>query len=652
MTQLTKNTLLQDNPLLAKLKQNFQAKIPRVEGVVKGTDKGFGFLETENSTSYFIPPPQMKKVMHGDRIVALLHNVNDRDSVEPQSLLEPFLHRFVGKVGRKHNRLQIIPDHPLLRTAIVCQPNKTLTHQFQEGDWAVAEMRRHPLQGGGDFYAEITAFIASDEDPTMPWKVTLSRHQLEQHAPEATVTQPADTDDERRDLTAYDFFTIDSASTEDMDDALHIALQPDGTLCLYVAIADPTAWIASGSELDKIAAERAFTNYLPGYNIPMLPRVLSDDLCSLRPHVKRRALVCQVAIMADGSLAAEATFFPAWVTSKARLIYDDVSDWLEGNGSWQPPTDAIAQQLGWLHQLCQVRIRWRQEQALMFKERLDYRFILDENNNVIDIAVETRRIANCMVEEAMIAANLCAARYLSERLGAGIFNLHTGFDAAASLQVKALLASQDIEVDAQEIASLEGFKALRRKLDNLSSPWLESRVRRLQNYATIGTKPGPHFGLGFPYYATWTSPIRKYGDMINHRLIKALIKGESITMPVETLTTTLSERRRLYRMAERDIGDWLHCRFLATAVENGHTFRAEVVDVSRGGMRVRLLENGAMAFIPGSYLHPVRDELICNVDQGTISINQQTVYRVTDIVDVTLQEVRVETRTIIARPIA
>ena len=218
----------------------------------------------------------------------------------------------------------------------------------------------------------------------------------------------------REDLTALDFVTIDSASTEDMDDALYVEQGADGSLVLTVAIADPTAWIAPGSKLDGMAKVRAFTNYLPGFNIPMLPRELSDDLCSLRAHESRPALACRMTIQADGAIADDIHFFAAIVESKAKLAYDNVSDWLENRGDWQPESEAIAQQIRLLQQVCERRNAWRHQHALVFKDRPDYRFVLGEKGEVLDIIAEPRRIANRIVEESMIAANVCAARVLRD----------------------------------------------------------------------------------------------------------------------------------------------------------------------------------------------------------------------------------------------
>ncbi|MFP1917502.1 exoribonuclease II [Lonsdalea quercina] len=643
--------MFQDNPLLAQLKQQLHSKTPRVEGVVKGTDKGFGFLEADAQKSYFIPPPHMKKVMHGDRIVATLHTEKDREIAEPESLIEPFLTRFVGRVQKKDDRLSIIPDHPLLKDAISCRVARQLDQEIQDGDWVVAEMRRHPLKGDRNFHAEITEYITTGDDPLVPWWVTLSRHNLERSAPENDAAEMNDGVLTREDLTALDFVTIDSASTEDMDDALYVRDNGDGTLEMTVAIADPTAYVPADSELDAVARKRAFTNYLPGFNIPMLPRHLSDDICSLRPHERRPVMACRVTLAEDGAMS-DIHFFAAWIESRAKLVYDEVSDWLEEKGEWQPQSEAIATQVRLLHKMSQLRSAWRTANALVFKDRPDYRFLLGEKGEVLDIVVEPRRIANRIVEEAMIAANVCAAIVLREKLGFGIYNIHNGFDPVTVEQAVAILASNEIQADAQQILTLEGFCVLRRQLDALPTQFLDSRMRRFQSFAEISTEPGPHFGLGLEAYATWTSPIRKYGDMVNHRLLKAIITGQAAEKPQEDVTVQLAERRRLNRMAERDVSDWLYARYLKAHAGTDTRFSAEIMDVTRGGLRVRMLDNGATAFIPASFIHAVRDELVCSQDTGTVTIKGEVVYRQSDKLDVMLKEVRLETRSIIAKPAA
>ncbi|NTX79040.1 exoribonuclease II [Serratia proteamaculans] len=642
--------MFQDNPLLAQLKQQLHSQTPRVEGVVKGTEKGFGFLEVDGQKSYFIPPPYMKKVMHGDRVSATLHTEKDREIAEPETLIEPFLSRFVGRVQKRDDRLSIVPDHPLLKDAIQCRPARGLNHNFQAGDWAVAEMCRHPLKGDRGFNADLTQFITDGEDHLAPWWVTLARHNLEKEAPEMIAISEPDASLPREDLTALNFVTIDSASTEDMDDALFVQDNGDGSLQLTIAIADPTAYVEQGSPLDEIARKRAFTNYLPGFNIPMLPRDLSDNLCSLRPNQRRPVLACRVTIGADGALADDIRFFAAEIESKAKLVYDEVSDWLEGIAGWQPPSDDIAQQITLLKRVCDARNSWRHQHALVFKDRPDYRFVLGEKGEVLEIVTEQRRSANRIVEECMIASNVCAAIVLRDRLGFGIYNVHTGFDPLLVEQAVTVLQANGVEADAEKLLTLEGFCELRRHLDSQPTQFLDSRIRRSQTYAEISTTPGPHYGLGLEAYATWTSPIRKYGDMVNHRLLKAIIAEQSAEKPQDEVTVQLAERRRLNRMAERDVGDWLYARYLKDKAGTDERFNAEIIDVTRGGLRVRLLDNGAVAFIPAPFIHAVRDEMVCSQETGTVQIKGEVVYRQGDNLQVTIAEVRMETRSVIARP--
>ncbi|CAI1619698.1 MULTISPECIES: exoribonuclease II [Serratia] len=644
--------MFQDNPLLAQLKQQLHSQTPRVEGVVKGTEKGFGFLEVDGQKSYFIPPPYMKKVMHGDRVSATLHTEKEREIAEPETLIEPFLSRFVGRVQKRDDRLSIVPDHPLLKDAIQCRPVRGLNHNFQAGDWAVAEMCRHPLKGDRGFNADLTQFITDGEDHLAPWWVTLARHNLEKEAPEMIAISEPDASLPREDLTALNFVTIDSASTEDMDDALFVQDNGDGSLQLTIAIADPTAYVEQGSPLDEIARKRAFTNYLPGFNIPMLPRDLSDNLCSLRPNQRRPVLACRVTIGADGALADDIRFFAAEIESKAKLVYDEVSDWLEGIAGWQPPSDDIAQQITLLKRVCDVRNSWRHQHALVFKDRPDYRFVLGEKGEVLEIVTEQRRTANRIVEECMIASNVCAAIVLRDRLGFGIYNVHTGFDPLLVEQAVTVLQANGVEADAEKLLTLEGFCELRRHLDSQPTQFLDSRIRRSQTYAEISTTPGPHYGLGLEAYATWTSPIRKYGDMVNHRLLKAIIAEQPAEKPQDEVTVQLAERRRLNRMAERDVGDWLYARYLKDKAGTDERFNAEIIDVTRGGLRVRLQDNGAVAFIPAPFIHAVRDEMVCSQETGTVQIKGEVVYRQGDNLQVTIAEVRMETRSVIARPAA
>ena len=644
--------MFQNNPLLAQLKQQIRETLPIKEGVVKGTSKGFGFLEVGEKESYFIPPPHMKKVMHGDHITAILRTENEREMVEPETLIEPGVTRFVARVKWFRDRLNIVPDHPLMKDAIKARPKKGIDEKsLKEGDWVLAELTRHALKDNG-FFANIVEVIAGVDDPIAPWWVVLARNELAKQAPEDTQDwQPIEESIERHDLTDVPFITIDGESTLDMDDALSIKKLDNGWE-LLVAIADPTAYVAPNSVMDKVAAERAFTVYLPGRNIPMLPRTLADELCSLQEGVERPVLCARLFIDQDGKVDDKAEFFAATIRSQARLTYDQVSDWIEGIGNWQPANEIIAEQLTQLNAFTLVRSAWRTEHAIVFKDRPDYRFALDEDSNVTAILVDYRRIANQMIEESMIAANLACGNWLQEHASTGIFNVHTGFDSEKMDGLLELLAAHEAPFDPETLTNLEGFCALRRWLDQRETSYLDSRTRRFQSFAAMSAQPGPHFGLGLNAYATWTSPIRKYGDIINHRLIKSILANQDHQShaPSDELAVHLSEQRRMHRRAERDIADWLYVRYLQPAVAEGKVFDAEVVDIGRGGVRLRLKENGAGVFMPSSQILANRDRLECSWDEGRVYLDKAPLYELGQSVQVIITEAIEDTRSLIAKP--
>lgn len=645
--------MLQNNSLLAQLKQNLRETTPRVEGVIKATDRGFGFLETDDGESYFVPPPAMKQVLHGDRIEAIVHEDGDKRSVEPEKLIETGMTRFIARVQLREGRLAVVPDHPSVKNVLKARLKNTLEESsIGDADWVVARLVRHPLKHDDRaFFAQIDELVAKADDPAVPWRVTLARHALEQECPDAGDDWPLhDEGLERTDITAEAFFTIDGEKTRDMDDALRIVTREDGGWSLSVAIADPTAYVQEGHAADLEARTRAFTVYLPGQNVTMLPEQLADDLCSLWVDQERPVLACTLEVNADGSLGGY-NFFAATMRSHAKLAYDHVSDWLEGQGDWAP-ADAIGEQLKALEAMTLARAAWRAENALVFKDTPDFVFDLDNAGNVLGIRTEERRIANRMIEESMIASNACCAHLLSEHVGHGIFNVHRAFEPEKAEAAQEFLSGQDIQVEREQLIELSRYKELKRELEGRDDAWLDARLRRFQGFTSMSALPGPHFGLGLAAYATWTSPIRKYGDMVNHRLIKRVLKGEQAPAEAtQQLTDQLTERRKLNRMAERDVKDWLYVRYLTTAAEAQETFEAEIVNVNRGGMRVRLTDNGATAFIPAPMMHSDRSKVIIDDKEGRIQVDGEERFKLGDVICVALIEAREETRSLVGRPV-
>lgn len=641
--------MFKDNPLLAQLKQQIRETLPTVEGTVKATEKGYGFLEVDRKTSHFIAPPQMKKVLHGDKIKAVVREEGEKTSAEPDELVTPFLSRFVAKLGQRKDRWFVEAEHPMIKQSINAKAMLEKPAKLHAGDWVLAELVRHPLKGDNSFFAHIIHKVAAADDPFAAWQCTLARHNLPVVEPELP-EQLALLDEglERKDLTAVEMFTIDSESTKDMDDAL--AIEPtDAGWKLTVAIADPTAYIEAGSELDQAARDRAFTVYLPGRNISMIPSRLSEELCSLVEGEDRPALVAELEVGHDGSLLGDPEVYLAMVRSHHKLSYDKVSDWLENSGEWQPQGDKLTEQLKALHQLSLARSNWRNTNAITFPDRPDYRFELNEDGTVKAIHADQRRIANSMIEESMIVANIALSSWLREKVERAIYNVHAGFESEQLEAAIALISAHEGTATPESLQTLQGFCELRRWLDSQPTGYLDSRLRKFQSFSEVQVEPGQHFGMGLECYGTWTSPIRKYGDMINHRLVKAVLRDDQeIPQPGEEDALHLTELRKKNRFAERDLSDWLYAQYLAPHVESKTAFTAEIFDINRGGLRARLQENGAMVFIPASTLHSDKKKVQVNADEGLVHVQEELRYKLADSVNVVLTEVKLQNRSLVA----
>lgn len=650
--------MLLNDPTLLQLKQKFEDNKIKKEGTIRTTDKSFGFLDSlDKKESFFIAPTDMKNVLHGDRIIAYIEENADKSKqqAKPFKLVETSLERFIGKIIFIKGSCFVRPFIPYLKNNIQAIDKRSdRSHKFENGDFVVCKLEKHALKDK-KFSAIISEFITNESDPKVPWTVSLKSHELPNAAPilheELNLNKE---DDDREDLSDIPFVTIDSEKTKDMDDALYVKVEEDHFL-LHVAIADPTFYIDENSVTDKEALKRSFSIYLPGRDIPMLPRELSDDLCSLREGEKRKALVAIIKVMKTGEIKTDETIFKeAFITSHGKLIYDYVSDYLEKNDETNfKPNDEIKQVLTNLVAFTKCRDKYRAENAALFINRPDYDFILTEDGALSHIAVHYRRIANQIVEESMITANIAAGFFLKNKVGFGVFNTHKGFDLKNKQEIIKLLISEGYgEVSDDDLKDLKTFNAIRRYALSQKTTYLDNRIRKMQDYSLIASTPEPHFALGVDNYATWTSPIRKYGDMINHRIIKKIINNKEVTNNITSETLDIMNLSRKHnRMVERDVKDWLYMDYLQDDIKKKTIFHAEVFDITRNSVKLILQENGALVFIPGSFFCDQKGFLEFSNQTGEILAQEKSLLRLGDIIEVHIYSIDRETRTIVAAPL-
>ncbi|WP_343128355.1 exoribonuclease II [Buchnera aphidicola (Takecallis taiwana)] len=620
-------------------------------GIVKKYNKKFGFLRAQNKGHYFIPEKYIHRVMHGDKILVRLVKKKDKYFAKPLGLIKAFLNIFIGNIKQIGLNFFIQPNYPFLNELIRCNFDSITLPNIKHGNWFFAKLLHHKLQSYQEFHAKLLTFIVSKDDKRLPWKVILSHYNIEYKLPKIPSYDTCFNNKIfRKDLTHLKFITIDDENTKDIDDALFLKKSNNQEIKMIIAIADPTAYISPGSTLDILASKRLFTNYLPGFNIPMLPKELSEDIFALHPNKKKPVLACKVSINKFGYINENIIFFLAWIRSHAKLNYNHVSNWIQGMVVRKPNTIDIANQLNLLHQLCLRRILWRKKYAVIFKDNPEYKFHFSNNQDIIKISIKYRNIAHKMIEEAMLIANISAAKFLSKNLGFGIYNIHSGFNVINSKHVALILKNHGINMHDKKITTLIGFCELHRILNTLPNCYIDNRIRRYQSLGTLSITPKPHFSLGLEEYLTWTSPIRKYSDMINHRLLKNVILGTPSIKPSQNTILNIVHCKRLHKVIKNNIENWLYIIFFQKNNHINQIFKAKIFDILPSGIKARILINGAKVFIPIMYISNIKKELICDQKNGILYLNNKEVYRVSNIITVIITELKIEERLIIAKP--
>ncbi|MFA7555240.1 MAG: VacB/RNase II family 3'-5' exoribonuclease [Spongiibacteraceae bacterium] len=583
-----------DNSTLSQLKQLKQEIVDSkeyAEGIVKGTQRKFGFIVLDDGREIYLNPEEMQKVLPGDRVKILIVTEQDKTknkdskaktSAALQALLHSPLNEFTGRYIIKGQGHFVEPDLPYLNRWIFIPP--AARQNAQAGDYVRCKISRHPYPKAKP-QAKILEVIGAAEQIGIEADYVISKFQLAPEWPDNWQDSLLSLDTaDRTDLTATSFITIDAASTQDMDDALYAQPTEKGWQ-LQVAIADPSALIAPDSTLDKLAKQRATSSYLPGKAIAMLPEELANNLCSLTPDQVRAALICQIDILKDGSIESF-KFFEAIIRSHGKLTYNDVSAFLDPATSSPTSCSPHSTTLSALHALSNALLENRTECNLVIPNRQDYRMILNAQRKLERIELQHKNCANQLVEECMIAANRCAAEILGEQ---GVFISHPGFRPERLADVRKL-AEEQLGLTDIDFSTPDGYRQLMKSIDDdaLEFP-LRAVLSRLLARSRLSTQRLPHQGMGLSAYTTFTSPIRKYSDLVVHRLIKAKLQTaatEHTPACSEDDLAIIQQGQDNARQARMQMEQWLKCDFIQPMI--GQQLSGHVSQINSNGFTVRL----------------------------------------------------------------
>ncbi len=617
---------------LRQLKSDIKDNKVVFPGTVKATNGRFGFVALDEGRDVFLPPEEMQKVLPGDRV-----NVTEQEVEKGKTqgvvdeLLETRLNTFVGRYLIKGKGHFVVPETPGINRWIFIPPKERMN--AQQDDYIYCQIHRHPIKDGKG-QARVLRVIGKAGEPGIERSFTLATFDLADTWPDAVRTQAeglSDSDIEsreagREDRTDRPYVTIDSPGTQDMDDAL--LAEPNATgWTLSIAIADPTAVIATDSPAEQEAFNRATAIYFPGEPLPMLPDSISTRLCSLMPDMKRLALVCDLQVNNDGSLG-DYSFHQAVIQSKGKLSYELVSNLIEGREDEEIKAlpDAVANSLDQLHQAATALRKWRSEHALLSGDRPEFRLRLDENKRIRLIEPSIQNEAHRLVEECMVAANRCAADFLANQT-AGLFIQHPGLRDDRADNIRALLDSHAPHLAGVDAHQAKGFRKLMKETDALEAEVpVKAILSRQLARAELSFKPAPHQGMGLDAYTTFTSPLRKFSDFYVHRLIKSALWDTPMKPLTEDQLEALQAAQIRARQAANSLEAWLKSDFAKTLSEEPMT--GVISRTVPAGFFVRLDTNGLEGFVSckdldGKYsFDPVTLRLVHNKNGRIFQLEQ------------------------------
>lgn len=645
---LDKNALSQ----LTQLKSTIQAEKDYADGTVAGTSGRFGFVRLDDGRDAFLAPEKMQRVLPGDRVhVSVTQNAKGKLDAELEKLISSDLGRFIGSYRIKNGAHFVEPDLAHVSRWLFIPPKSR--GKAKEGDLVAAEVAHHPFKDG-KVSARLLEIVGAPDQPKIEHKTIAARFDLtrnwspaaEQQVQQIQQTQSAGLtpDANRQDLQEVPFVTIDGRTTRDMDDAIAVERQEDGWL-LRVAIADPASFIEPGTALAKTAQQYGQTLYMPGGAHSMLPQVLSTDVFSLVEAAPRPALTCAIRISADGAISGF-EFGHGIIRSKAKLNYTDVAAFLDGlNDKADGNADSDGTQipdefhagLRELQQLADARLQYRRKHSLVNPNQADFDFVLDDQGKISDIIRREKTSAHCIVEEAMLATNICAGELFAEHQK-GLFASHMGFREDRIGEVRALLKEELPDRDTSAINELAGHIDLIQFLESSDShSELLGPLRRMMRGGELSLQATPHMSMGLGYYATITSPIRRFADLYNHWTIRNILYNAPAPKLSDAELVQLQEHLNTGRQANRQLEQWLVCQYLKN--NKGMQGTARIRIVTPKGFGVRFEHNGIDGFVN----FDKKTEKTFDAKRMTLTIGEK-VYRIGDAVDVRVAGVELEKR--------
>lgn len=570
-----------------------------VVGTVAAHRDGYGFVQPDDrSPGIFLAHRQMLEVIHGDRVAVRVSGKDHRGRPEG-SIVEVLEHRTKEIVGRLYDEAGIcfvVPDNPRIAHRVLV-PRQHL-NGAEAGQIVLVDLIAQPSKTAQPL-GHVSRVLGEHAAPGMETEIAIHSHGLPFEFPDEVVAEAerfgaavsASAKRNRVDLRDLALVTIDGEDARDFDDAVYAERLRTGWR-LIVAIADVAHYVEVGSELDREAQLRATSVYFPNRVLPMLPEALSNGLCSLRPEVDRLCLVCEMRVSGDGKIS-QPKFYEAIMRSAARLTYTEVAAFLTnpgklGTAKLAPLADRITQ----LHEVYRALHRARLGRGALDFDAPEVKIRFDAEGKVAALVEQQRNDAHRLIEECMIAANVQAAKFLKKHKIPTLYRVHGEPEADRLETLRTFLAGFGVHLAAERAPTPpELAQALTSLAGSEEASLIQTVVIRSMPQAVYQPENIGHFGLALTEYVHFTSPIRRYPDLIVHRGIRHILRGGSPsdlpwTQSMEAMGQDCSFKERRADEATRGAVSWLKCEYMRDKI--GEEFDAIVSGVVDFGLFVQI----------------------------------------------------------------
>jgi ribonuclease R len=629
------------------------SKMNLIVGRVKAHPDGYGFVipEAEGEEDIFISPRNLKEAMHGDHVVARIESIQKKGKEGSViRILERKTHKVVGKFMRAKNYSYVIPeDERILQEVLIPEGE---TKRARPDQIVVAEITQYPTERARPV-GRITYILGYPDDPEIEPQIILHKYDLPHRFSSAAVKEaqnlplkPSHHEHEDRvDLRGIPTFTIDGENARDFDDAVSIEREEEGGVKLYVSISDVSHYAKEGTSLDEEAYLRGTSVYFPDRAVPMFPPELSNEICCLHPKVDRLTLTVELRYDANGETRG-VQFYPSVIQSDERLTYTWVKKMLvDGDSELRRRFRHLLPSLELMVDLCQELRRRRMERGTMDFDLPEPEVILNLRGETEEIIRAERNLAHQIIEEFMIAANEAVARFMEEKGGPFIYRIHEAPKKEAVDEFRRFISHLGYKMRKDTDRSPKEFQRVLSEVKGRPEERVINEILlRSMKWARYSAENLGHFGLASDAYTHFTSPIRRYPDLIVHRLLKSVLSKKKVKLPEGILANKadhLSERERVAMEAEREILGRYRVRFMRDKI--GEEFAGIISGVTAFGFFVELRDIFVEGLVRMTSLH---DDYYQYHEKRYSLVGERThkTFRIGDKVKVRVERVDLERR--------